>query len=202
MPTAETIALLIITAAAGLAYGALAYRLRGYSAEWQTRGRLMCCAMPCLIFVAQPITFLQPGTIALLGLDLTPHVFPLAFLAWSYLGLITGHGRFYRLGYEPKPEDRPDNWPAFLPRLLGIPRDTWEFNAMALAITGLAFTLPAFVWLCLSHHYLLGALVWLAGLSKAYAYDLSWRTGYSTEGGEFLHGATLGMAFAICWFLL
>ena len=82
MPASETIALLLITIAVGAAYGALAYRLRGYSDEWQTKGRMLCCLMPCLIFVALPITFIKPGSITLLGFDLSPHIFPIAFFAW------------------------------------------------------------------------------------------------------------------------
>ena len=187
--------IILATLVFGAAYGLVAYRLRGYSSEWQTKGRLLCVAMAILLFVKTPIQFMQPGTVELFGFDLTPHIFPLAFIVWSYLGLITGHGRYYTLGYEPRPV-RKDNWPALLPRLLGLPRDSWGFDMIALAITGLAFTLPAVVWLGLSGHYAAAVVLYAAGLSKASAYEASWQSGWKTEGGEFMHGATLGAAFA------
>lgn len=122
-----------------------------------------------------------------------------AVMIWTYLAILIGHGRFMhmgRIGYRP---DREDNWPAWLPRGLGIPRDTWLFDAVAMAVTGVALMMPAFMigrpadLLCL--------ILPAAGIFKPLCYELAWRT-YSRDPiamGELLFGAVVGLALGLTY---
>jgi len=98
-----------------------------------------------------------------------------AVLAGSYLGICVGHGRYYTLGRGDYP-DREDNWPGQL--LSRFPwfrepenRYTATFDAVALAITGITFTLPSAVFLgMLSQSFSIFLLFVLTGAWKTMAY--------------------------------
>lgn len=164
------------------------YRLRG-TEGLHLIGKSICVLN--MVLVTWPISFY--------------HATALAAASWA--GLVVGHGAYYRLGYEPAREG--DNWAAALPRWLGLKREAWLFNAVALSITGLAFTAPASLCLAYNGRYGGAVLLAAAGLAKPLTYDLGWRlwTGlywrqclyglgvrHGTEPGEYLTGFILAIA--------
>lgn len=169
----------------------VAYRLRG-AERLHLIGKALCVFN--MVLVTWPISFY--------------HATALAAASWA--GLVVGHGAYYRLGYEPQREG--DNWAALLPRWLGLKREAWLFNAVALSITGFAFTAPATLCLAYNGRYGGAALLAIAGLAKPLAYDAGWRlwTGLSTlpvlhrlgiqhgtEPGEYLTGLILAVAIIL-----
>ncbi len=116
----------------------------------------------------------------------------------SYWGISTGHGRYYTLNRLPRPK-RPDNWPGWLPKSLRISRDTWAFDALALACSGCAVTFGMAMGFFLHGQVALGSL-WLAtGAAKTFAYEAAWRYRLSKDpilAAELLFGAILGTCCA------
>lgn len=148
-------------------YGAFANRWRGRkSSTPRFIRRLSVVIIPTAACAA--LAWGQMGTIPfVVGVS--------AVLAGSYLGICVGHGRYYTLGRGDYP-DREDNWPGQL--LARLPwfrepenRYTATFDAMALAITGIAFTLPsAFFIGMMTQSVSLFLLFILTGAWKTMAY--------------------------------
>jgi hypothetical protein len=168
-------------------YGSLSYRLRGhgyYNLPHSLR-RLSVCLLPWLA-VTLSVDW-QTG----LGVGLV-----------SYLGIITGHGRYYSLGRGPYP-NRADNWPGKLVGLCVADRYTKLFDALALALTGLAFTAPAAVIFAAYGHYQAAFILALAGILKPIPYEIGWRI-HGKNGrdpnlyNELYYGALLGAGFGLC----
>ena len=158
---------------------AIAYRLRGMD-YLHLIGKALCIAGVCFLIRNESCYVIAATALA------------------SWGGLVVGHGTYYRLGYEPHAV-RKDNWPAWLPRKLGLYRDSWLFNAIALSITGVAFVVPVCLVLVFSGHYLASTVVLLASALKPIAYDIGWKTSVvnATEIGEYLTGFFLGSGIVI-----
>ena len=175
----------LLTIAACTAYGAAAYRWRGHgnATTPQSIRRLSVCLLPVAAVA-------QYGWAAMLGVGIA-----------SYLGLLTGHGRYYTLGRGPYPE-RPDNWPG---RIVTLVLPNWErrrHDWLALSITGMAFTAPAAAYLAYSGAYFAAIIAVLAGIGKPVPYELGWRLhGYANRDpnayNEMYYGALLGLCFGV-----
>lgn len=143
---------------------AIANMLRGMD-KWSPFGKVLCGVLPA---------------VALYQLGYETADLPGVFL-FSLLGCLVGHGTFYRLNHQLPPA-RADNWPALLPRKLGLKRDTWLFNAIALGITGLCWTGPTALFLALHGDFTGSAAVAVAGMLKPLAYELGWR--FNAKDGD------------------
>lgn len=121
-------------------------------------------------------------------------------MIWTYIATLIGHGRFMVMGrVNFRPINRGDNWPAWFPRKLGLNRDGWWFDAVAMAVTGVALMLPAA--LCSQPPVSVCLLLPLVGLLKPLAYEIAWRT-YPADPialGELLFGAAVGLALALTY---
>lgn len=137
---------------------AISNMLRGMD-KWSPLGKFLCGVVPA-------------WSLWQLGYDNPYQLCTVAAL--STLGCLVGHGTFYRLNHQMPPA-RADNWPAILPRKLGLKRDTWLFNALALGITGMCWTGPVALFLALYGDFAGAGAVALAGMLKPLAYELGWR---------------------------
>lgn len=168
--------------------GAFANRFRGDSSynvpQWLRR--LSIAAMPVAVMV---------------GLNADWFVCA-AVLVLSYAGVIVGHGRYYTLGRGPYPA-RKDNWPGVLTSLVFKRRYTARFDAMALAITGLAFTGPLAAWFLLMGDMNAALALAFAGAVKPVIYELAWLSPFAKNHGdpideaEIVYGLYLGNSFGL-----
>lgn len=119
--------------------------------------------------------------------------------ALASVAVIVAHGRFLSMGRPQYRPQREDNWPAWLPRNLGIRRDAKLFDALAMAQTGILWTLPAAVFFALQNNYSAAVVLAVAGLLKPLAYEIGWRI-EKTDGvgyGETIFGAFVGAACGV-----
>lgn len=146
--------------------------------------RLLCLVLPvgCLIAIHTPV--LQIFLI----------------LPFAYLGISVGHGRFFTLGRGPYPL-REDNFPAFLPKILKIRRDSWMYDALALSITGLCFVVPFAVL----YPAIPALILVVSGILKTFAYEIALlynfdRTDDHIKEAELMAGFIYGIGFtSVIW---
>ncbi len=136
---------------------------------------------------------------ALLALVTSSHYSAAIVTILCSIAVLPGHGRFLCMGREQYRPIRADNWPAILPRLFRIRRDSGWFDAIAMAQTGLLWVAPAVAYLAW-HGNAYGALaIAAAGLLKPLAYEIGWRINKS-DGigyGEVLFGAFVGASVGL-----
>lgn len=109
----------------------------------------------------------------------------------GFFGILVAHGTYYTLGRGPYP-DRDDNWCAWLPEKLGLPRVQLEW--VALAITGLCATVPFAV-----HSWMSSLTLVIAGISKPICYKIALVRSNGQDHireAEFLTGFVYGIAFS------
>ena len=168
--------------------GAFANRFRGNSSynvpQWLRR--LSVAALPVAVMV---------------GLNADWFVCA-AMLVLSYAGVIVGHGRYFTLGRGPYPA-RKDNWPGILTSLIFKRRYTKRFDAVALAITGLAFTGPLAAWFFFMGDLNAAIALVFTGIAKPILYELAWLSPFSKNNqdpideAEILYGLNLGFTFGL-----
>ena len=107
----------------------------------------------------------------------------LVVLLLSTLGVLTGHGNFMDLGTWKKDDDEDETLEFIIKPLKGRIPEYW-YDAIGLAVTGIAVSLPAGI-------VLMNPLIALSGALKAPAYMIGWKMFYgdaATERGEWLTG--------------
>lgn len=113
------------------------------------------------------------------------------------LGIAVGHGKFYTLTRGPYPL-REDNWPAAISRLFKLEERTWIYEAVALAVTGLCFTLPYAIAAATTSKLACIAII-VAGILKVLGYQIGLLIMKERDHiriAEFSAGAIFGVGFA------
>lgn len=164
---------------------AILNRWRGSSSSFpQTSRRLLCLLVPTTCM-------------AIAGVDVMYQYLTIPF---AYFGICAPHGRYFTLGRGPYP-DRADDWPSVPAKKLGIRRDNWLFDALSLAVTGIAFTLP--YSLAVSQCNLTASvIIFVSGIAKVLGYEIALRTtrGDHIRNAELLTGVIYGIGFtSVIW---
>jgi hypothetical protein len=152
--------------------GAVFYRMRG---GWPNWPRPIEQCLFCLVFLYQLYSYNLGWPWIAAGYIL------------AVIGTCTGHGGFMDLGTWLKARARERL--EFLIICVENKLSPYWYDALGLAVTGLAVTAGPAIMLAINGHCQEAALTLLSGFTKPVAYMISRKSGFGTEGGEWLTGA-------------
>lgn len=123
----------------------------------------------------------------------------LGILILTVAAAASGHGQYMDLGVWPKVVEA-ERLDFIVQFIMGDDNyhNYWR-DALGLAVTGIAITLPCGIALMFLKNYLVGGLIALSGVLKAVAYMLAAVVGLGTVGGEYLTGLFLWGAVILLW---